>query len=65
MMAALLQHRDAPVPSLSEERKDVPLALDAVFHRMVAKAPIDRYQTMAEVVLALEAVESGKVRRRE
>ena len=41
----------------------MPLALDGVFRRMVAKAPIDRYQTMAEVVLALEAVESGKVEK--
>lgn len=64
MMATLLQHRDAPIPSLVEERKDVPLALDAVFRRMLAKAPVVRYQTMAEVVFALGAVESGDAEKR-
>jgi serine/threonine-protein kinase len=56
LMATLLKHREAPIPSLSEARKDVPVDLDAVFRRMMAKAPADRYQTMTEVVGALEAV---------
>lgn len=60
MMAALLRHRDAPIPSLTGARKDVPFALDAVFRRMVAKDSADRYRTMAEVVEALEAVESSQ-----
>jgi class 3 adenylate cyclase/predicted ATPase/tRNA A-37 threonylcarbamoyl transferase component Bud32 len=61
MMAALLQHREAPIPSLADARKDVPLALDTVFRRMVAKAPVDRYQSMAEVVGALETVEASRI----
>jgi serine/threonine protein kinase/predicted ATPase/energy-coupling factor transporter ATP-binding protein EcfA2 len=60
MMSALLQHREAAIPSLADARKDAPLALDAIFRRMVAKAPADRYQTMAEVVQALEAVEASQ-----
>lgn len=56
LMATLLKHREAPIPLLSEARKDVPAELDAVFRRMEAKAPAERYQTMTEVVGALESV---------
>jgi two-component system chemotaxis response regulator CheY len=54
-----LKHRDAPIPSLAEARPEIPDALDAVFRRMLAKAPADRVQTMTEVVRALEAVPAG------
>jgi serine/threonine protein kinase/DNA-binding response OmpR family regulator len=57
LTAALLKHRDAPIPSLAAARKDVPAALDAIFRRMMAKSPEDRYQTMTEVVGALEAIQ--------
>lgn len=60
MMGVLMQHQDAAIPSLLDARKDVPPALDAVFRRMVAKVPADRYQTMAEVVGALETVEASQ-----
>jgi CheY-like chemotaxis protein len=53
IMATLLMHRDAPIPSLCEARPGVPPTLDALFRRMVAKRPEDRYQSMAEVVTAL------------
>jgi serine/threonine protein kinase len=53
MMATLLKHRDAAIPSLTAARHDIPASLDAVFRRMMAKAPADRYQTMTEVVQAL------------
>src|SRR5205085_1538378 len=43
IMAMLLKHRDAPVPGLRDARPDVPPELEAVFRRMVAKAPGDRY----------------------
>ena len=59
LMAVLLKHRDAAVPSLSKARDDVPATLDAVFQRMMAKSPDDRYQTMAEVVRVLEAIEAS------
>jgi CheY-like chemotaxis protein/tRNA A-37 threonylcarbamoyl transferase component Bud32 len=58
IMAILLRHRDAPIPHVRDTRPDVPPELDAVFERMVAKAPADRYQTMAEVVRDLERVQS-------
>jgi two-component system chemotaxis response regulator CheY len=49
----------APIPSLVEARPEVPIALDAAFRRMLAKERGDRFQTMAEVVRTLEAVEAG------
>ncbi len=59
LMSTLLKHREAPIPSLLTARADVPAALDAIFQRMMAKAPADRFQTMTEVVRALAAVEAG------
>jgi serine/threonine protein kinase len=55
LMATLLQHREAPIPSLAV-RGDVPRSLAVIFGRMVAKAPDDRFQTMTEVAAALESV---------
>lgn len=50
----LLAHQSDPIPSLCAARNDVPAQLDAVFQKMVAKRGIDRYQTMTEVITALE-----------
>jgi serine/threonine protein kinase len=56
IMATLLQHRDAPIPSLRTTRSEVPAALDELFKRMVAKKREDRFASMAEVVRALEGI---------
>jgi serine/threonine-protein kinase len=56
LMQILLAHQQAPIPSLSAARPDVPAELDELFQRMVAKQPEDRYQSMTEVVAELEAV---------
>jgi serine/threonine protein kinase/formylglycine-generating enzyme required for sulfatase activity len=68
LTARLLAHQNAPIPSLvgalSGNRGGVTPrlleALDAVFRRMVAKQPHERYQSMTEVVAALEGCLRGE-----
>lgn len=49
-----VEHREAAIPSLKEKRPDVPDSLEAVFRRMVAKKPEERFQTIAEFLVALD-----------
>jgi serine/threonine protein kinase/CheY-like chemotaxis protein len=56
VMATLLMHRDAAIPSLSSARPGVPPALDQLFRRMVAKSPDERFGSLAEVIPGLEAI---------
>ena len=56
LMSKLLAHREKPIPSLGT---NVPEQVQAVFEKMVAKQVQDRYQTMSEVVAALERCDSG------
>jgi serine/threonine protein kinase len=54
IMALLLKHREATIPSLCAARPDTPLELDSLFRKMLAKRPEDRATTMTEVAEALE-----------
>ncbi len=52
----VMAHRSQPAPALRDTRADVPAALEAVFQKMVAKQPDDRFATMDEVVAALDKI---------
>ena len=56
LVGRLVAHRTAPPPKLSALRSDVPPGLDAIFQRMVAKSPSDRYALMGDVVEALNGL---------
>lgn len=60
LVSRLMAHRSEPPPKLNSVRDEVPVALDAIFQRMVAKSPKNRYGTMEEVVAALDALNSGR-----
>jgi formylglycine-generating enzyme required for sulfatase activity len=52
----VIAHQETPPPSLLETDAGVGRGLDAVFRRMVAKRPDDRFQSMHDLVSALGAV---------
>jgi serine/threonine protein kinase len=55
MVTHLIAHRDSPRPLLRELRPDAPPELEAVYQRMVAPVPANRFGSMDDVVEALEA----------
>jgi serine/threonine protein kinase/formylglycine-generating enzyme required for sulfatase activity len=54
VMRKLLAHREDEIPSMVQLRSDVPPRLTGVFQRMVAKNVDERFQSMTEVIAALE-----------
>ncbi len=59
VLAKLLAHQEAPIPSLQAACPGASAELEAIFARMVAKHPEDRYQTMGEVIADLEHFPRG------
>lgn len=57
--ARLLAHQTAPIPSLRSDCPFVCEQLDAIFRRMVAKSPTDRYASMDEVIYELRNWQSN------
>ncbi|MBQ2622479.1 MAG: serine/threonine protein kinase [Thermoguttaceae bacterium] len=55
----IMAHRKAPIPRLSQFRSGIPQALDAVFQKMLAKNPDDRYKSMKEVIDAIQGARKG------
>lgn len=45
---AIIQHVNAPVPSITQLRPDLPYALEATMQRVLAKQPDARYQTAVD-----------------
>ncbi|MFV0445845.1 MAG: protein kinase domain-containing protein [Planctomycetaceae bacterium] len=66
LMARLLAHRESPIPSLLPAKAPANstivewTALDAIFQKMAAKMPNDRYQSMTDVIVALNACKQGE-----
>ena len=46
----MMKHLQEPVPSILDERKDVPPAVGRVVSRAMAKLPDNRYQNVAELI---------------
>lgn len=59
LMARMMAHASQPIPDLATTRPEVPAAVQAVFARMVAKQPEDRYQTMTAALADLESCLQG------
>ena len=57
--AILFAHVDAPVPSASERRPELPPAVDAVLERGLAKNPSERFADAAGFVAALDGALAG------
>lgn len=59
MTALVSAHLNQPAPAVSQVLPSLPTALDAVFTRVLAKNPDDRYQTCAAFVSALADAMNG------
>jgi serine/threonine-protein kinase len=57
----IMRHQLDPPERLESLRADIPPALTAVVHRMLAKRPEERYQRPAEVAQVLEPFARGQV----
>ena len=55
--AKIIAHHQQPIPELQSVHGEVSSHLGAIFRKMVAKKVEDRYQSMGEVVAALERCE--------
>ena len=58
VMAILLKHRDAPVPSLRGVRPDAPASLETLLTGMLAKQPDNRIGSMTEVIRNLTTIQT-------
>ncbi|MFO0819433.1 MAG: serine/threonine-protein kinase [Pirellulales bacterium] len=55
-IAVAIAHREEPIPSLRQERPEVPASVDQIYHKMVAKRPEHRFASMDELLIALRAL---------
>ncbi|QDT24390.1 protein kinase domain-containing protein [Gimesia chilikensis] len=54
MVNRIMAHQNDPIPSLTGKHILISQDIDAVFQKMVAKKPEDRFQSMSEVIVAIE-----------
>lgn len=55
-------HLTKPVPSIAAANPHLPAAMDAIFERVLAKNPDDRFQSCAEFLTALQETVGSEVR---
>jgi serine/threonine protein kinase len=63
-MAVLIMHARDPLPRPSKFVSGIPNTVEKVLIKALAKSPDDRYQSMAEMVAALEDLSSGVNKKR-
>ncbi len=56
LMKRLTAHQQASIPLLSQTVPQAPAEIDAIFQKMLAKRVAARYQTMADVLAALDRI---------
>lgn len=56
VLQKLLQHKSEPPPDPRDFNRDLPDALAAILHRMLAKAPTERYQTAQDLIGQLQGL---------
>lgn len=56
----IYKHVHEPLPDLRTRRADVPAGVEQLLRKMLAKDPIDRHPTCAELIEDLEALLAGK-----
>jgi serine/threonine protein kinase len=59
-MTKMRAHVEGPIPDLRQARAEVPEELAAIYRRLMAKRPEDRFQSAQELVAALNPLASGK-----
>lgn len=60
-LAIVMKHVNEPVPLPASLNAEIPMALQAVILKAMAKNPDDRYQTAAELEMALQQVKQGSM----
>ncbi len=58
-MDMILSHVNQPIPSLRQINAKIPLAVDRLFQRLVAKSPDDRFQSAEELIPVLQSALEG------
>ncbi|MDA1141758.1 MAG: protein kinase [Planctomycetota bacterium] len=59
MMEVMMKHLTAPIPSVRAVRDDVPVEIDELVTKMLAKKPEDRFANIAEVINSLSSFVSS------
>jgi serine/threonine protein kinase/Tol biopolymer transport system component len=57
----ILQHVEAPIPSVRDKQPDIPLSVDEIVRKCMAKKVEDRYATPADLIAAIDQALKGEV----